>query len=129
MAISWRLLWFAVAGGIGFIVDAGIVQAFFVAGADPRAARFVSVPAAIVATWLINRRHTFADRAGPPSLREFVRYLGASLVALSVNLALFIVLVTWVELFQRRPVLAVAVATAVSMSINFLSYFRLVFAK
>jgi putative flippase GtrA len=123
-----RVLWFGMAGGAGFIVDAGLLMLLIAAGAGPRFGRLVSFVAALVTTWLINRSRTFADRAGPPSLAEFGRYAAASSVAALLNLLVYMALVTWVEDFRQWPVLALAVATALSMSVNFLSYLSLVFA-
>jgi putative flippase GtrA len=127
--VRWRLIWFVVAGGLGFIVDAGVLTLLVEAGLDPRPARLVSFTAAVLTTWLINRARTFGDRAGPPSLAELGRYVAASLVAATCNLAVFMALVSALELFRAMPVLAVAVATLVGMSINFWSYSSIVFRR
>ncbi len=52
---------FAVVGAVGFLVDAGVLTALVNGlGANPYAARAVSFPAAVTATWWLNRRWTFA---------------------------------------------------------------------
>jgi len=127
--ISSRILKFGLAGGVGFLVDSGLVTALVWAGLDPVLARSFSIAAALVTTWLVNRSLAFADRApGPPNLPEFLRYVGASLVALLINFGIYWLLVRWQGVFAQWPVLAVAFATLVSMCANFLSYFKLVFA-
>ena len=129
MHLSSRILKFGLAGGIGFIVDSGLVTALVWAGLDPVLGRCISIAAALVTTWLVNRSLAFADRApGAPNLPEFLRYASASLLALLVNFGLFWLLVRWQGVFAQWPVLAVALATGVSMSVNFLSYFKVVFA-
>lgn len=129
MRLPSRLIWFVVAGGIGFVVDAGVLTLLVQVGLDPRPARLVSFAAAVLTTWLINRSRTFGDRAGPPSLAELGRYVAASLAAATCNLAVFMALVSALEVFRAMPVLAVAVATLVGMSINFWSYSSIVFRR
>ena len=128
MRLSSRIGWFVVAGGIGFLVDAGVLSLLVHLGAESRLARLASFSIALVVTWLVNRSRTFADRAGRASLREFAQYAVASALAASVNLGVYMVLVTWSDPFRAHPVLALAVATAVSMSVNFWSYLKVVFA-
>jgi putative flippase GtrA len=50
-----RILWLGAIGGIGFVVDAGILQALFVRGIQPIIARCISFPVAVTATWLLNK--------------------------------------------------------------------------
>jgi putative flippase GtrA len=125
--LSSRVLWFAIAGGTGFLVDAGILSVLVWTGLDARPARLVSFAAALTTTWLVNRSMAFGDRAGPPTVAEFLRYAAASMAAAIVNLGLFMGLVTWGGPFAAWPVLALAIATAISMSLNFLSYLKVVF--
>jgi putative flippase GtrA len=125
---SSRWLWFVVAGGVGFVVDAGVLWLLVISGADPRPARLASFAAAVIVTWLINRSRTFEDRVGPPSLREFGRYLTASIAAAAVNLGIYMGLVSFVPAFAAMPVLAVAISTLASMGLNFWSYATIVFS-
>ena len=127
MRRSSRWLWFVVAGAIGFVVDAGLLWLLVISSVDPRPARLASFSAAVVVTWLINRSRTFEDRAGPPSLREFGRYLTASIAAAAVNLGIYMGLVSFVPAFAAMPVLAVAISTLASMGLNFWSYATVVF--
>lgn len=126
--MRWRLCCFALAGFVGFAFDAGILTALVNLGLDARLARLVSFACAMVVTWLINRSLAFGDRAGSDIVSEFLRYLSASVLAALVNLGAFMALVTLGGPFERWPVLAVAVAIALSMSLNFWSYLKVVFA-
>ncbi|MGO4336909.1 GtrA family protein [Labrys sp. KB_33_2] len=126
--MRWRLCCFALAGFVGFAFDAGILTALVNLGFDVRLARLVSFACAMVVTWLINRSLAFGDRAGSDIVSEFLRYLSASVLAALVNLGAFMALVTLGGPFARWPVLAVAVAIALSMSLNFWSYLKVVFA-
>jgi putative flippase GtrA len=125
--LSARILWFGLAGIAGFAVDAGVVTVMTTHGLDPRPARLFSFLLAIVTTWLINRRHAFGDRVGKPSLAEFLRYASASSLAALINLGVFMGLVSAQTYFAAQPMLAVAIATACSMSFNYWSYLKLVF--
>ena len=127
-SVHSRIIWFGVAGLIGFVVDAGVLTLLVAAGLDSRIARLFSFACAVAVTWLINRSRAFGDRTGPPSLAEFMRYASASLLAALVNLGVFTVLVTLGGPFPGRPVLTAAVSTGLSMCVNFWSYNRIVFA-
>ncbi|OCC01454.1 hypothetical protein BA190_28630 [Labrys sp. WJW] len=122
-----RLCCFALAGFVGFAFDAGILTILVNLGLDARLARLASFACAMVVTWLINRSLTFGDRAGTDIAAEFLRYLSASALAALVNLGAFMALVTLGGPFARWPVLAVAIAVALSMTLNFWSYFKMVF--
>ncbi|MDQ0469375.1 GtrA family protein [Labrys wisconsinensis] len=128
MRLSARIARFLVAGAAGFVVDVGVLSALVWCGADPRPARLVSFLAAMTLTWQINRVTTFGDRAGPATVAEFLRYAMASGLAALINLGVYMGLVTWGGAFRTWPVLAVAIATALSMTVNFLSYLKLVFS-
>ncbi len=129
MGLRSRILWFGIAGISGFIVDAGILTLLTTLGLDSRPARLASFACALVATWVVNRSTTFGDRTGPPGPAEFLRYASASLVAASINLAVFMLLVSFGSLFRAWPILALAVATGLSMCVNFWSYLKIVFKK
>jgi putative flippase GtrA len=128
--LSSRILKFGLAGGIGFFVDAGVLMALLWGGLDPVLARCFSIACALVSTWLVNRSLAFADRApSRPSLPEFLRYVSASLVALLVNFGIYWLLFRWGGIFAQWPVLALVAGTGVSMCVNFISYFKVVFAR
>ena len=127
-SLTGRLGLFALAGLGGFAVDAAILMALVHQGLDIRLARLMSFACALVATWLVNRSFAFGDRAGAPSLAEFAQYASASALAGLINLGVFVMLVALDGPFAHTPVLAAALATGVSMSVNFWSYLTIVFA-
>jgi putative flippase GtrA len=129
MRLSNRAFFFAVAGGIGFLVDAGILTALVFIGGDPRTSRFLSFAAAVTATWLVNRRLAFGDRVAKPTFMEFARYVGASALGALINLVVYFILITYGPPFSTYPVLALAIATSISMAFNFWSYLSVVFRK
>lgn len=55
-----RIAKFAMTGGIGFVVDVGVLSILTMGfGANPYGARIVAIGVAMTTTWLINRRFTF----------------------------------------------------------------------
>lgn len=116
---------FAVAGGIAFLVDAGVlslgVGAF---GLPAELARIPSFLAAVVTTWLINRRYTFRT-ARAPSPAEFLAYLSAMAAGLAVNYAVFVAVLRWSALAAALPVVALVPATLAGMVVNFVTARRI----
>ena len=129
MHIRARVAWFLVAGVVGFVVDAGVLSLLIWLGSGPRLGRLASFAAAMLTTWLVNRNRTFGDRAGPPSLGEFTRYAAASGLAALVNLGVYMALVSWVAYFRTWPILALALSTGAAMTLNFWSYWKVVFVR
>ena len=71
MDASSRFLRFALVGVVGFVVDAGVLQALItLAGWGPIAARAVAVPVARVRDLVLNRTVTFPRSQGGPALRS-----------------------------------------------------------
>lgn len=58
--MSSSLVMYIVVGAIGFVIDGGIMTALHgVLTWSPMAARGVSFPVAVSATWMLNRHWTF----------------------------------------------------------------------
>jgi putative flippase GtrA len=120
-----RVLSFAIVGGIGFVVDAGLLWLLTRGGFDPFSARILSIAAAVFTTWRLNRLFTFG--ASPTSqAAEGLRYgLVAGLTA-CLNYAIYAAaLLAWPAL---PPVLAAVAATLAAMGFSYAGYSRLVFS-
>ncbi|MFD0848306.1 GtrA family protein [Sphingosinicella xenopeptidilytica] len=115
---------FLAVGGTAFVLGAASLEALVRAGVSPYAAQVPALGLAILTTWMGNRRWTFRVDA-PPTRREFLRYVGASLGGLVVNAATFSTL-TYAGL-PTTP--AFAAATVAAMGFNFLGYKFAVFAR
>ena len=122
----WR---FGIAGGIGFLVDVGIL--YLVLGLDLGyyLGRVASFLCATFATWQINRNFAFADGSGLSAWREWWRYLLAVLGGGLVNYLLFIVTVAALPPSAFLPVISVAVGSIGGMAVNFISTKMLVFRQ
>lgn len=113
---------FLVVGSLGFAVDFAVLAALLEYGMRPTVARIPSVGIALLVTWLLNRRFSFRA-AGAPRLAEFLAYVSVAGVSALLNYAIFSGLV----LLELHPLLALALATAVTLVLNFLGFSRLVF--
>lgn len=116
-----QLIGFAIAGGIGFIVDAGLLYLALWAGLGYFAGRLISFPCAVLTTWAINRKMAFRDASGRTWMAELSRYVLAMLAGGAVNYGIYSLVVVMAPRTSLTPLLAVAAGVAAGMSINFLS--------
>lgn len=108
---------FAIVGGLGFAVDAGVLLGATTLGASPLLGRAISLAVTVVFTWQLNRRVTFKQTA-PPTFKEFAHYVTISLVSILINYAVYSALV-----FLHAPLLlAAAIGTIVAAAFNFVRY-------
>lgn len=119
-----RLARFALVGGTGFIVDAGLTSGLQVWGLDIYVSRLIAISLAMFVTWRLNRAITFG--ASPRrQVREGAVYVGVAVAAATLNYGIYITLMLFVP--GMAALVAVAGATGVSMIVSYLGYSRLVF--
>lgn len=117
-ALLKQFFQFAAVGVVGFLVNVSSVYALkgtvglYAAGA----AAFV---AAASVTWLANRSWTFQDRVQAPASRQWVLYLGISLIGFACYYAAYGALVALVPLCRLFPVLPVAAGSVAGLFANF----------
>jgi putative flippase GtrA len=122
-----RFLRFVLVGGIGFVVDAGVLALLLAATQlDPFLARLVSIGLALTATWMLNRHLTFAPSSRGLA-REGTRYGGVGIATSLVNYLVYSALL--LAMPATPPLAALAVASLVAMALSFLGYSRLVFDR
>lgn len=120
-----KLVRFAIAGGIGFLVDAGILTALLaLTPLGPYIARLIAITLAMAATWAFNRNFTF-DRSGRSLAAEGCRYGSVGVTAALVNYGLYSALL--LSLPALQPLAALIVASFASMVFSFFGYSRFVF--
>lgn len=108
---------FVLAGLLALTTDGIILKVLTSAGWHPLLARPLAIAVAMVVSWLINRRITFA-MPGRPSLREYARFAAVSWSAQAVNYLVFGAIL--IARPPTPPLLALALASLVAM---FVSYF------
>ncbi len=111
---------------VGFVIDAGILQALVVAvHANPYIARIASFLAAASGTWLMNRHYTFTVRH-KATHTEWLRYVGFMVLGALVNYGAFALCITFLTLVRTRPWLGVAIGSVAGLGVNFTTS-RLIF--
>jgi putative flippase GtrA len=108
---------FLMAGLLALATDGLILEALMRAGWHPLAARPLAIAVAMVVSWLVNRRVTFA-MPGRPSWREYTRFAAVSWSAQAVNYTVFGTIL--IARPAMPPLLALVLACLVAM---FVSYF------
>jgi putative flippase GtrA len=112
---------FGMVGVVGFIVDAGVLQALVsLAGWGPIAARAVAVPSAVFATWVLNRSFTFPEAQGGPPWPSLMRYAAVSALGASVNFIAYSSLVMVSTFMAGQPLVALAIGSVIAMIVNYL---------
>lgn len=112
---------FLATGGVGFVVDLGLLTVLIHAGLGPLAARLISLPAAIAVTFVLNRRVTFASRSAGVA-RQFMRYCAASGAGIAVNWMVYAA-----ALWFLPPWASLCLACAIALAVNFTLYRTVVF--
>lgn len=128
MHLSAQFTRFSLVGGVGFLVDAGVLYlCLHGAGMGLYGARLVSFLAAATTTWYLNRRLTFvgSDTAAP--VRQWARFLATNGVGGLINFAAYsLVVMTWGGA-GLVPLLGVAVGSVIGLGFNFTASRWLVF--
>lgn len=122
------LLRFLVTGGIGFCIDGGILTALIgLAGWTAVAARGVSFPLAVTATWWLNRVWSFRTGRQKPARRQYLSYLAVQLLGLATNFSVFYLLIDDNGWFRAWPLAALAAGAALALILTYTLSRRLVF--
>ncbi len=121
-----RWMRFLGVGGFGLITDLGVLTIAMSFGAHPLAARIVSLAAATLVTWRLNRALTF-DRSGRHQGDESSRYVLVTIVAQGTSYTVFAVFVLTV--LRALPQAAVLVGAAAAAAISYNGHRLFVFAR
>jgi putative flippase GtrA len=114
-----QFLRFAVTGVIGLVADVGALYTALALGAGPYAGRVLSFLVAVLVTWRINRRYTFAPSGS--QWMEWWRYLGAMSGGALLNLGAYTLVLWLLPPAPWTPALGVAAGALAGMVVNFLS--------
>jgi putative flippase GtrA len=122
-----KLLRFGIAGGLGFIVDAGVLALLLhTTPLGPFLARLIAIALAMVTTWVFNRTFTF-EKSGDSLAADGFRYGSVGITAALVNYGLYSALLLTMP--DLQPLAALVFATAASMFFSFFGYSRFVFRE
>jgi putative flippase GtrA len=122
-----QLFWFLVAGGGGFLIDAGVTHLLLTAfQIDPFVARIPAIMAAMGFTWFLNRSRTFEPSRHSLAVEGF-RYWAVGITSALLNYAVYSALIYRLPMLQ--PVAAIVFASAAAMAYSFFGYSRFVFRR
>lgn len=125
-----EILRFGVVGTIGFLVDAAVLTLLTSVFAwTPALARAVSFPLALSVTWLTNRCWTFAHGRSKPAGRQYLQYAAIQFMGTTLNLSIYLVLISISDMMRDYPALALAVASTAAMFVNYSLSRRFAFAR
>jgi putative flippase GtrA len=135
-ALPGQILRFGIVGAIGFLVDAGLLQAMLRLGLGYYGGRLVSFLAAATTTWILNRSFTFR-RETPPEpapapthpAGEWLAYLGLMVIGGVINYGTYALAIAMSEPVRRYPVLGVALGSIAGMAVNFWTAKTMVFER
>ncbi len=120
---------FCLVGGLLFLLDAALLY-LLIYGFKfaPTIARVISASCSITVSWVLHRSYTFGPSINRP-LFEYKRYIFGSLLSFIINLSSYIILIESWTIFWQYPILAVILATALSMNFSYLFMKKIVFLK
>jgi len=110
---------FGTVGLIGFVIDTATVYALW-HSAGLYVAGLVAYFTAATGTWVCNRLWTFRHVPSSDAWHvQWARFLTANLGGFAINRGLYVLLVTFVDLAARAPVIAVFAGALAGMTLNF----------
>ncbi len=123
----WR---FCLIGTIGFLVD-GSLLVLFLATTEfgPFISRLISFSFAVLMTWVLNRNWAFHDTCRNNMLHELVLYLSVQGVGIGINFTVYSLLIIYGAPPFSTPLFALAIASAISLTANFMGLSRAVFVQ
>jgi putative flippase GtrA len=121
---------FALVGGVGFAIEAILLTALvMLAGWQPWYARIPSFLTAVLATWALNRQHTFVGRGLERRSVEAFFYVLIQACGAAINLAIFgACLLYWPQLGDV-PVIPLGIGAVGGFAFNFAASNALLYAR
>ena len=115
-----RFAKFVVVGGVGFVIDAGVLTlALRELTSSIYAARALSFGSAVLATWLLNRLFVFDVDTRRSLVAEYGRYFVTQTAGALSNLAVFVALIELMPRLAAAPVVPLAVGAALGALVNY----------
>jgi len=115
-----RFARFLVVGGIGFLIDAGVLTlALHYFTPSVYVARALSFTVAVIATWLLNRMFVFDADAGGSRVAEYGRYFVMQVAGALSNLGVFVALIELLPRLGAAPIVPLAAGAALGAAVNY----------
>jgi putative flippase GtrA len=114
-----RVAKFAVVGGVGFAIDAGVLTLAVRELSSVYTARAVSFACAVLVTWVLNRLYVFDPDKRASLAFEYGRYLATQIAGALTNLAVFVALVESIPRLATTPVVPLAIGAVLGAVVNY----------
>jgi putative flippase GtrA len=115
-----RFAKFLVVGGVGFVIDAGVLTlALRELTSSVYAARALSFGSAVLATWLLNRLFVFDPDRRTSLVAEYSRYLVMQIAGALSNLGVFVALIEMMPRLSATPVVPLAIGAVLGALVNY----------
>jgi putative flippase GtrA len=115
-----RFAKFLVVGGVGFVIDAGVLTlALRELTSSVYAARALSFGSAVLATWLLNRLFVFDPGRRTSLVAEYGRYLAMQVAGALSNLGVFVALIEMMPRLSATPVVPLAIGAVLGALVNY----------
>ncbi len=128
--VSSRFLRYLLIGGIGFLVDAGGLEAFIHSGFSVYSARLCSMAIAIASTYFLHRNFTFSESERPQrSFYQFTLFLACQIAAAAVNYSVFCLFLALLPqpVFFISRMLSLMAGVGAGLLINYAALQKVVF--
>lgn len=116
-----EFLQFIVVGGVGFLVDGGLLSILMHYGWNILPARFCSFSLAVSTTWLLNRFWTFNSTNTIGIHKELIYYYGAQIFGALINLSIFFAAISFYPHLRNMPLIPFAFGSAAALVFNYLT--------
>ena len=111
---------FGLVGVAGFTVDYAVLHSLVAfAGLNPFAARFISFPIAVAATWLLNRSFTFRKPSAHGPVRQAVYYVAVQCCGGVANIAVYAAALVLAPALKHYLPVALAFGSAAGLCVTF----------
>jgi putative flippase GtrA len=121
-----KFIKFGITGLVGFSVDSGLLYVLLHMGFGAYSARAISIPVAMLATWILNRNWSFQKSDKPWSI-ELIQYVSVAGSAALINYGVYTLALQFIA--GITPFWALVLASSVAMFVSYFGYGRMVFGK
>ena len=118
---------FVVVGGLGFCMDAALLQVFLRLGLGYYTGRIPSFLIACAVTWVVNRAWTFKAGRQASKVRQAALYLGVQCVGWATNLTIYALCLLLFPQLKSLILIPLVLGAAGGMVVNFLGSKHLAF--
>ena len=124
-----EVLQFCAVGGVGLALDVACYYLLQAAGLPHLWARALAFWPAVTSNWFLNRVMTFKTRPRDFAPRQWLKFVGVSVVGFGVNWGAYATLTSASAWFDERRILALLAGVLVGTAWNFLASDNLVFRR